>query len=109
MADYIISICSPCCLPVTHYPYLDPATAPDPKPETITPVKRAVRRESSESLSGMSPTDCTVIQCRNVPPALNKKDTIEKHFARFGKVSKVLCRPAKNLAIVHFYDHVSLN
>ncbi|XP_018552194.1 LOW QUALITY PROTEIN: germinal-center associated nuclear protein [Lates calcarifer] len=85
----------------------DPATAPDPKPETITPVKRAVRRESSESLSGMSPTDCTVIQCRNVPPALNKKDTIEKHFARFGKVSKVLCRPAKNLAIVHFYDHPS--
>ncbi|XP_040912782.1 germinal-center associated nuclear protein [Toxotes jaculatrix] len=85
----------------------DSAKASDPKLETVTPVKRGVRRESSESLSGMSPSDCTIIQCRNIPPALNKKDTIEKHFARFGKVSKVLCRPAKNLAIVHFDDHVS--
>ncbi|XP_044071482.1 germinal-center associated nuclear protein [Siniperca chuatsi] len=85
----------------------DPAKASDPKLETTTPVKRAVRRESSESLSGMSPTDCTTIQCRNVPSALNKKDTIEKHFGRFGKVRKVFCRPAKNLAIVHFDHHAS--
>lgn len=85
----------------------DAAKAPDAKLEITTPVKRGVRRESSESLSGMSPTDCTTIQCRNVPPALNKKDTIGKHFGRFGKVRKIFCRPAKNLAIVHFDHHAS--
>lgn len=79
----------------------------DPKLDTTTPVKRGVRSESSESLGGMSPTDCTTIQCRNVPPVLNKKDIIEKHFRRFGAVQKVICRPAKNLVIVHFGDHVS--
>ncbi|XP_070770765.1 germinal-center associated nuclear protein [Enoplosus armatus] len=85
----------------------DPGRALDPKLQTTTPVKRGVRRESSESLSGMSPTDCTTLQCRKVPPALNKKETIEKHFGRFGKVRKVFCRPAKNLAIVHFDHHAS--
>ncbi|XP_068561209.1 germinal-center associated nuclear protein [Cebidichthys violaceus] len=72
-----------------------------------TPVRRGVRRESSESLSGVSVSDCTVIQCRNVPRALNRKDVIEKHFGRFGKVSRVFCRPAKDLVIVHFDDHAS--
>ncbi|XP_041806149.1 germinal-center associated nuclear protein isoform X2 [Chelmon rostratus] len=85
----------------------DTGKAPDPKPETTTPVTRDLRRESSDSLGGMSPTDSTTIQCRDVPPALNKKDLVEKHFGRFGKVRKVICRPAKNLAIVHFEDHAS--
>ncbi|XP_019955220.2 germinal-center associated nuclear protein [Paralichthys olivaceus] len=85
----------------------DSAKAADPQLQAVTPVKRGVRRESSESLSGMSPTDCTSIQCRNIPQGLNKKDIIEKHFGRFGKVSKVFCRPTKNLAIVHFEDHAS--
>uniref|UniRef100_A0A3Q3WCP2 Germinal-center associated nuclear protein n=1 Tax=Mola mola TaxID=94237 RepID=A0A3Q3WCP2_MOLML len=76
----------------------------DLRRDGTNPVRR---RENSESLSGMSPTDCTTIQCRNVPAALNKKEIIEKHFGRFGKVRKVFCRPAKNLAIVHFDDHVS--
>uniref|UniRef100_A0A3Q3M3Y8 Germinal-center associated nuclear protein n=1 Tax=Mastacembelus armatus TaxID=205130 RepID=A0A3Q3M3Y8_9TELE len=94
-------------LPLTYYSYLDSEKAPDPEITTATPVKRSVRRESSESLSGMSPANCTIIQCRNVPHNLNKKDIIEKHFSRFSKVCKVLCRPAKNLAIVHFDDHAS--
>lgn len=105
--DYIIRIYSSCCLPITHQPSLDPAKAPDPNLTNTTPVRRSVRSESLESLSGMSPTDCTTIMCRNVPPNLNKKDIIEKHFNRFGKVHKVFCRPAKNLAIIHFDDHVS--
>uniref|UniRef100_A0A3Q0R3S0 Germinal-center associated nuclear protein n=1 Tax=Amphilophus citrinellus TaxID=61819 RepID=A0A3Q0R3S0_AMPCI len=78
-----------------------------PAAQTLTRVKRGVRTESSESLSGMSPTDCTTLVCKNVPPALNKKDTIEKHFARFGKVHKIYCRPAKNLTTVCFIDHAS--
>lgn len=54
-----------------------------------------------------SPTDCYIILCKNVPTILNKKDILEKHFGHFGKVRKVFCRPAKNMAIVHFNDHVS--
>ncbi|XP_042351006.1 germinal-center associated nuclear protein [Plectropomus leopardus] len=79
---------------------------PDPT-LSITPVRRGVRTESSDSLGGMSPSDCTVIMCRNVPPTVNKKEVIERHFGRFGKVRKVFCRPAKNQAIVHFDDHAS--
>ncbi|XP_035532563.1 germinal-center associated nuclear protein [Morone saxatilis] len=85
----------------------DSARPPDPKPETSTPVKRSVRTESSDSLGGMSPTDCTTIMCRNVPPALNKKDVLEKHFGRFGKVGRVICKPPKNQAVVYFHDHAS--
>lgn len=80
-------------------------SASDPTLET--PVKQAVRRVSSESLSGASPPDCTILQCRNIPPALNKMDEIQRHFSRFGKVRKVICRTAKNMAIVHFEDHAS--
>uniref|UniRef100_UPI003AAB6F8D germinal-center associated nuclear protein n=1 Tax=Centroberyx gerrardi TaxID=166262 RepID=UPI003AAB6F8D len=85
----------------------DSAKPPEPEPETPTPSRRSLRRESSDSLGGLSPTDCNVIQCKNIPPALNKKEVIEKHFGRFGKVRRVFCRPGKNLAIVHFDDHAS--
>ncbi|KAM8856581.1 germinal-center associated nuclear protein [Spinachia spinachia] len=80
------------------------ANPPASNIRVATPVRR---RQSSESLSGMPVTDCTVIQCRNVPPNLNRKDVIEKHFGRYGKVRKVLCQPAKNLVKVHFEDHAS--
>ncbi|XP_034417060.1 germinal-center associated nuclear protein [Cyclopterus lumpus] len=82
----------------------DSTQAPASNLGVTTPVRR---RKSSESLSGMSAADCTAIQCRDVPPSLNRKDIIEKHFGRFGKVCKVLCRPARNLVIVHFNDHAS--
>ncbi|XP_034077413.1 germinal-center associated nuclear protein isoform X1 [Gymnodraco acuticeps] len=86
----------------------DSPKAPDSASGGVTtPVRRGSRRDSMESLGGMSPTDCTVLQCRNVPPALNKKEVMEKHFGRFGKVRKVYCRPGKNLAIVHFDDHAA--
>ncbi|XP_036400726.1 germinal-center associated nuclear protein [Megalops cyprinoides] len=80
-------------------------TATDP--EAKTPARHSRRGESTDSLGGTSPADATAIQCKNVPAHLNKKDVIEKHFSRFGKVSKVFCRPNKSLAIVHFHDHAS--
>ncbi|XP_061838749.1 germinal-center associated nuclear protein [Nerophis lumbriciformis] len=80
---------------------------PEMTAETRTPIRSGVRSDSLDSLSGMSPTDCTVIQCRNIPPALNKRNILEKHFARFGKVCKVFCRPGKNMAAVHFDNHAS--
>lgn len=88
----------------------------DPVPSTsapqlqTTPTARraaAARKESTESLSGQSPTDCTVLQCRKLPPALNRKDILEKHFSRFGKVRRIYCRPARNSATVTFDDHAS--
>lgn len=94
-------------LSFNHHPSLESAKSPEPDPETTSPLRRDSRRESMDSLSGMPTNDCTTIQCRNVPPALNKKDTIQKHFSRFGKISNVYCRPGRNLAIVHFEDHVS--
>ncbi|XP_010878121.2 germinal-center associated nuclear protein [Esox lucius] len=74
---------------------------------TKTPARRGQRGESTDSLGATSPTDATILQCKNVPPSLNRKDIIEKHFGRFGKVRRVFCRPHKNLAIVHFQDHAS--
>ncbi|KAM6984898.1 LOW QUALITY PROTEIN: germinal-center associated nuclear protein [Aplochiton taeniatus] len=81
--------------------------ASDPDPQTKTPVGQSQCRGSPENLGGFSPTDSTVIQCKNVPSAINRKDIMEKHFCRFGKVQKVLCRPARNLVIVHFQDHAA--
>ncbi|XP_061579845.1 germinal-center associated nuclear protein [Cololabis saira] len=85
----------------------DPATTPDPKTQVLTPKTHGRRSDSLDSLSGLSPNDSTTILCRNVPHVLNKKDVIEKHFSRFGKVHKVFCRPAKETAIVHFGDHAA--
>ncbi|XP_038127205.1 germinal-center associated nuclear protein isoform X2 [Cyprinodon tularosa] len=85
----------------------DTVVPPSSVAEALTPVSQGARRDSLDSLSGLSPSDLTTIMCRNIPPSLNKKDVIEKHFARFGKVCKIFCRPNKNLAIVHFEDHVS--
>ncbi|XP_017285867.1 germinal-center associated nuclear protein isoform X2 [Kryptolebias marmoratus] len=89
----------------------DSGVTPSPKSQVptpaVTPVSRGARRDSLDSLSGVSPSDLATIMCRNVPHALNKKDVMEKHFARFGKVLRVFCRPAKNMAIVHFGDHAS--
>ncbi|XP_032423660.1 germinal-center associated nuclear protein isoform X2 [Xiphophorus hellerii] len=82
----------------------DPLTSAS---EALTPVGRGPRRDSMDSLSGVSPSDLTTIMVRNVPPSLNKKDVIQKHFARFGKVGKIFCRPNKNQAVVHFDDHAS--
>ncbi|XP_077363553.1 germinal-center associated nuclear protein isoform X2 [Festucalex cinctus] len=75
--------------------------------QTKTPTRTGARSDSLDSLSGTSPTDCTAIQCRNLPPALNKREIILKHFSRFGKVCKVICRPPKNMAFVHFNNHAS--
>lgn len=75
--------------------------------DPVPPVRRSRRGESTDSLGGTPPTDCTGFHCRNIPPNLNTKDILQKHFGRFGKVRTVLCRPNKNMAIVHFHDHVN--
>lgn len=78
-----------------------------PEPQAHTSGRRAARKESTDSLAGLSPTDATVIQCKGIPSKLNRKELITEHFGHYGKVLKVYCRPHKNLAIVHFHDHAS--
>uniref|UniRef100_H3ARN8 Germinal-center associated nuclear protein n=1 Tax=Latimeria chalumnae TaxID=7897 RepID=H3ARN8_LATCH len=72
-----------------------------------TPAQRDQRNKSMDSLGGVSPSELTALQCKNIPLRLNQKEIIRKHFQRYGKVQKVYCRPHKNLAIVHFCDHAS--
>ncbi|XP_056611344.1 germinal-center associated nuclear protein isoform X2 [Triplophysa dalaica] len=79
----------------------------EPDSQLLTSVRRIGRKESTDSLGGLSPTDATAIQCKGIPPNYNRKDLILQHFGHFGKVLKVYCRPQKNLAIVHFKDHAS--
>uniref|UniRef100_A0A8C7GGN7 Germinal-center associated nuclear protein n=1 Tax=Oncorhynchus kisutch TaxID=8019 RepID=A0A8C7GGN7_ONCKI len=92
---------------------LRPATPPSAQAPTREVLEKAEatgkrqRSESTDSLGGMSPNDATILQCKSIPLNLNKKNVIEKHFGRFGKVCRVYCRPHKNLAIVHFQDHAS--
>ncbi|XP_030643492.1 germinal-center associated nuclear protein [Chanos chanos] len=76
-------------------------------PEEKSPIRRSQRTVSTDSLGGLSPSDSTAVQCKNIPADLNTKDIITEHFSKFGKVCKVLCRPKKDLAIVHFQDHAS--
>ncbi|CAM4601451.1 unnamed protein product [Leuciscus chuanchicus] len=75
--------------------------------QTHTSGRRATRKDSTGSLSGLSPTDATVIQCKGIPPKLNRKELVTEHFGHFGKVLKVYCKPQKHLAIVYFHDHAS--
>ncbi|XP_069790140.1 germinal-center associated nuclear protein [Narcine bancroftii] len=72
------------------------------------PFSRRLRRgDSTDSLSGTPVAELTAIQCKNIPADLNKKEIIRKHFSQFGKVQRVYCQTNKNLAVVHFNNHVS--
>ncbi|XP_039612418.1 germinal-center associated nuclear protein [Polypterus senegalus] len=79
----------------------------DDSSDSKTPSRRVCRSQSTDSLGGLSPSEFTSIACKNIPSNLNKREIIEKHFSRFGRVQKIYCRPQKNLAIVHFHDHAS--
>ncbi|XP_026851591.2 LOW QUALITY PROTEIN: germinal-center associated nuclear protein [Electrophorus electricus] len=78
-----------------------------PEAERSTPARRARHGESTDSLASLSPSETTVIQCKGVPPHINNKGMIGKHFGRFGKVARIYCRLQKNVAIVHFHDHAT--
>ncbi|XP_074858216.1 germinal-center associated nuclear protein [Carettochelys insculpta] len=72
----------------------------------MTPLCRNRGRESMDSLSGLSPSEVTAIQCKNIPDYLNDKSVLEKHFGRT-KVRRINTRRSKKLAIIHFFDHAA--
>ncbi|XP_053352443.1 germinal-center associated nuclear protein [Clarias gariepinus] len=93
--------------PIRHFLEKAETPASEPEVQTDIPSRRTGRTESTDSLSGLSPSELTIIQCKGIPPNLNRKELIKKHFSHFGKVLRVYCRPEKSLAIVHFYEHAS--
>ncbi|XP_009951232.1 PREDICTED: germinal-center associated nuclear protein, partial [Leptosomus discolor] len=72
-----------------------------------TPARRARGSESTEGLGGLSPSELTAIQCKNVPDYLNDRTVLEKHFGQFVKVRRIMTRRNKKMAILHFFDHAS--
>ncbi|KFP70792.1 Germinal-center associated nuclear protein, partial [Acanthisitta chloris] len=63
--------------------------------------------ESTEGLGGLSASELTVIQCKNIPDYLNDRTVLEKHFGQFVKVLRIVIRRNKKMAVIHFYDHAS--
>ncbi|XP_006876177.1 PREDICTED: germinal-center associated nuclear protein [Chrysochloris asiatica] len=72
-----------------------------------TPVRQSKRSENTDSLGGLSPTELTAIQCKNVPDYLNDRTILENHFSKIAKVQRVYTRRSKKLAVVCFFDHAS--
>lgn len=72
-----------------------------------TPVRQSKRSESMDSLGGLSPTEVTAIQCKNIPDYLNDRTILENHFSKIAKVQRIYTRRSKKLAVVHFFDHAS--
>ncbi|XP_040842702.1 germinal-center associated nuclear protein [Ochotona curzoniae] len=72
-----------------------------------TPARQSKRSESVDSLGGLSPTEITAIQCKNIPDYLNDRTVLEDHFGKIAKVQRIYTRRSKKLAVVHFFDHAS--
>ncbi|XP_051874599.1 germinal-center associated nuclear protein isoform X3 [Pristis pectinata] len=72
-----------------------------------TASRRLRRGDSTDSQSSTPLSELTAIQCKNIPADLNKKEIIREHFSQYGKVQRVYCQTSKNLAVVHFANHVS--
>ncbi|KAH1184710.1 hypothetical protein KIL84_012651 [Mauremys mutica] len=71
----------------------------------VTPSRRNRSSGSVDSLGGVSPSELTAIQCKNIPDYLNDTNVLKKHFGQT-KVQRVLTRRSKKLAIIHFFDHL---
>ncbi|XP_036304113.1 germinal-center associated nuclear protein isoform X2 [Pipistrellus kuhlii] len=72
-----------------------------------TPGRQNKRSESTDSLGGLSPSEVTAIQCKNIPDRFNTRTFLENHFGKIAKVQRVYTRRNKRLAVVYFLDHAS--
>ena len=87
--------------PTPSYFSDEPSQPPEKeKEEVIQPPKKLERLKSVEELKQIKS-----IICEQVPAmALNKK-VLEKHFSKYGKVTKVVLNPKKSSASVAFDTH----
>ncbi|XP_069472142.1 germinal-center associated nuclear protein [Ambystoma mexicanum] len=65
------------------------------------------RNSSADSIGDLSPSELTSIQIKNIPDHLNKLNVIKKRFNRYGKIVRVICKPEKKTATIHFQNHVA--
>uniref|UniRef100_A0A8C3DUA3 Germinal-center associated nuclear protein n=1 Tax=Corvus moneduloides TaxID=1196302 RepID=A0A8C3DUA3_CORMO len=72
------------------------------------PARRSRGSESTEGLGGLPAAELTAIQCKNIPDYLNDRTILEKHFGQFVKVRRIMSRRNKKMAVIHFFDHVSI-
>ncbi|XP_053554866.1 germinal-center associated nuclear protein [Bombina bombina] len=72
-----------------------------------TPLRRVRRSVSSDSTEGLSQSEMTTIQLKNVPNNVNQKQKLEKFFGKFGNLKRVYCRTDRKLAIIHFHHSSS--
>lgn len=72
------------------------------------PARRSRGSESTEGLADLPAAELTAVQCKNIPDYLNDRTVLEKHFGQFVKVRRIMTRRNKKMAVLHFFDHVSI-
>ncbi|XP_022236380.1 germinal-center associated nuclear protein-like, partial [Limulus polyphemus] len=70
--------------------------------ELKTPKREERRIASPEEIRNI-----TSIICKGISEEINKKQILQEHFSKFGKVRRITCGPQKNYAVIYFYDHES--
>ncbi|XP_062617863.1 germinal-center associated nuclear protein-like [Saccostrea cucullata] len=68
--------------------------------EEETQTKRAL---STRRLSSVE--DRVGLICKNVPPRFNSGQKLRQHFTKFGEVTRVIPKPDKGMATIHFKTH----
>ncbi|XP_061179067.1 germinal-center associated nuclear protein-like [Saccostrea echinata] len=68
--------------------------------EEETHAKRAT---STRRLSSVE--DRVALICKNVPPRFNSGQKLRQHFTKFGEVTRVITKPDKGMATIHFKTH----
>ncbi|XP_061463613.1 germinal-center associated nuclear protein [Rhineura floridana] len=73
----------------------------------LSPLRRSRNSGSTESLGGLSSSELTAIQYKNIPDHLNKRNVLENHFKKFIKFQRIRTNPNKKLAVIQCFDHAS--
>ncbi|XP_068090216.1 germinal-center associated nuclear protein [Hyperolius riggenbachi] len=92
---------------VTIRPLLDEQDLPrrSEAPVPKTPLRRARRSDSTDSLTSVSPNELTTLQLKGLPKHLNTKKTLNQFFGKFGRILQSHSRPANMSAIITFTQH----
>nr|XP_034995536.1 germinal-center associated nuclear protein [Zootoca vivipara]XP_034995544.1 germinal-center associated nuclear protein [Zootoca vivipara]XP_034995552.1 germinal-center associated nuclear protein [Zootoca vivipara] len=72
-----------------------------------SPLRRNRNSGSAESLGGLSSSDLTAIQYKNIPDHLNNRNVLENHFKKFVQIQRIRTNVNKKMATIHCFDHAS--
>lgn len=48
------------------------------------------------------PLNCLIFRCTNMPESLLDANNAKKHFSKFGKVTKIILRPKKQMCVIEY-------